>query len=143
MSIHRGNPFRHEYGDMNENLFSFMLDELNDDADTLRKRLYEINANLKEEMNKLAKQIGGFCPQQTSNFNAMADQLERNTMARVSETISARRSLSGHSKENPRDGTSVNPSEERKGSEVAMMAFGDDQEEEDIFSLQSLSRPSK
>ena len=71
--IHRGNPFRHDYGDMNENLFSFMLDELNDDPDTLRKRLHEINTKLKEEMLKLAKLIADADPHQSNQFNEMAD----------------------------------------------------------------------
>ena len=51
--IQRSNPFTQVFGDVHEDLYAFMLEELDDDVDCLLKRLKEIDENLDLEIEKL------------------------------------------------------------------------------------------
>ena len=90
MPIARNNPFQHQYGDVRENMFAFMLEELDDDVDTLLERLGAIDRNLDAEIEKLAEMIGDAGPRSSTRYAEIALRLTRNLHARVSETLTNR-----------------------------------------------------
>jgi len=107
--ISRTNLFQNEFGDVRQNVFAFMLEELDDDVNTLLARLFEIDRNLQIEIDKLSKMIGDIGPRESTKNQAkyaqIASRLVSNFKLRVSETISARNSssvsIAGLAYENP------------------------------------------
>ena len=87
VAISRHDPFDHKYGDVNESVFAFMLEELDDDVDCLIDRLSEVNRNLDMEINKINSQIGDTGPRHSTKFSKIALQLKDNLQRRVSETL--------------------------------------------------------
>ena len=67
-----------------------MLEELDDDVNTLIDRLREVDRNLDHEIDKINEMISECGPRSSTKFQEIASQLRDNLRARVSETISGR-----------------------------------------------------
>ena len=67
--ISRQDPFNHKYGDINENMFAFMLEELDDDEASLLERLEEVNRNLDVEIDKINSLIGETGPRHSTKYS--------------------------------------------------------------------------
>ena len=70
--IQRVNPFTHSYGDVHENIFAFMLDELDDDVGPLIDHILEVNRNLDVEIYKLNGMIGETGNRDSTRFAEIA-----------------------------------------------------------------------
>ena len=72
MPISRQDPFHHKYGDVHENMFAFMLEELDDDEASMLERLNEVNHNLDIEIDSLNNLIGDTGPRHSTKYNQIA-----------------------------------------------------------------------
>ena len=75
-------------------MVAFMLEELDDDVNTLIDRLREVDRNLDHEIDKINGMISECGPRSSTKFQEIASQLRDNLRARVSETISGRSEVS-------------------------------------------------
>ena len=94
MPISRQDPFNHKFGDVHENMFAYMLEELDDDVDCLIDRLNEVNLNLDTEIGKINSMIAETGPRHSTKFSKIALQLKDNLQRRISETMTGRSSAS-------------------------------------------------
>lgn len=70
--ISRQDPFSHKYGDVNESMQAFMLEELDDDVICLIDRLKDVNHNLDEEINRINAQIAQTGPRHSTRYSQIA-----------------------------------------------------------------------